>query len=113
MGPDLTRIGEIRSERDLLEAVVFPNASFARGFEPVTVTTNAGAVHGGLLRAERPDEILLTPGEGQEVRIRREDIEDIQPGSISPMPSGYAQMLTRAELADLLAFLKATRSGAK
>jgi putative membrane-bound dehydrogenase-like protein len=113
MGPDLTRIGEIRSERDLLEAVVFPNASFARGFEPVTVTTNAGAVHGGLLRAERPDEIVLTPGEGQEVRIRREDIEDIQPGSISPMPSRYAEVLTRVELADLLAFLKATRSGAK
>jgi putative heme-binding domain-containing protein len=103
-GPDLTRIGEIRSERDLLEAVVFPSASFARGFEPVTVTTSAGAVHSGLLRAERPDEI---------VRIRREDIEDIQPGSISPMPAGYADVLTRVELADLIAFLKATRSGAR
>jgi putative membrane-bound dehydrogenase-like protein len=111
MGPDLTRIGEIRSERDLLEAVVFPSASFARGFEPVTVTTNSGAVHGGLLRSERPDEIVLTQGEGQDVRIRREDIEDIQPASISPMPAGYAELLTRAELADLLVFLKATRSG--
>jgi putative membrane-bound dehydrogenase-like protein len=111
MGPDLTRIGEIRSERDLLEAVVFPNASFARGFEPVMVTTNSGAVHGGMLRSERPDEIVLTQGEGQDIRIRREDIEDIQPAAISPMPSGYAALLTRAELADLLAFLKATRSG--
>jgi len=111
MGPDLTRIGEIRSERDLLEAVVFPNASFARGYEPVMVNTNAGAVHGGLLRSERSDEIVLVPGEGQEVRIRREDIADIQPGSISPMPTGYAELLTREELADLLAFLKATRWG--
>ena len=113
MGPDLTRIGEIRSERDLLEALVFPNASFARGFEPVRVTTNAGAVHDGLLRTERSDEIILTQGEGQEVRILREDIDDIQPGSISPMPSGYAEALTRAELADLLAFLKATRWGSQ
>lgn len=113
MGPDLTRIGDIRSERDLLEAVVFPNASFARGFEPVTVTTNAGATHGGLLRTERADEIVLTAGEGQDVRIRREDIEDIQPASISPMPSGYAQLLTRQELADLIAFLKGSRSGSQ
>jgi putative membrane-bound dehydrogenase-like protein len=111
MGPDLTRIGEIRSERDLLEAVVFPNASFARGYEPVMVNTNAGAVHSGLLRSERSDEIVLAPGEGQEVRISREDIADIQPGSISPMPTGYAELLTREELADLLAFLKATRWG--
>jgi putative heme-binding domain-containing protein len=111
MGPDLTRIGEIRSQRDLLEAVVFPSASFARGFEPVMVTTSSGAVHGGLLRSERADEIVLTQGEGQDVRIRREDIEDIQPASISPMPAGYAEVLTRGELADLLAFLKATRSG--
>ena len=35
VGPDLTRVGQVRSERDLLEAVVFPNASFARGFEAV------------------------------------------------------------------------------
>ena len=39
VGPDLTRVGQVRSERDLLEAVVFPNASFARGFEAVTVRT--------------------------------------------------------------------------
>lgn len=113
MGPDLTRIGDIRSERDLLEAVVFPNASFARGFEPVMVTTNSGAVHGGLLRTERADEIVLTVAEGQDVRIRREDIEDIQPAAISPMPAGYAQVLTKQELADLLAFLKAARSGSQ
>ena len=113
MGPDLTRIGEIRSERDLFEAVVFPAASFARGFEPVAVTTGSGTVHTGLLRAERPDEIVVTLGEGQDVRIRREDIDDIQPASISLMPSGYADVLTRQELADLIAFLKATRSGPK
>ena len=42
IGPDLTRIGQVRSERDLLEAVVFPNASFARGYEPVVIRTCAG-----------------------------------------------------------------------
>ena len=35
VGPDLTRIGQIRTERDLLEAIVFPSASFVRSYEPV------------------------------------------------------------------------------
>ncbi len=39
VGPDLTRIGGIRTERDLLEAIVFPSASFVRSYEPVRVLT--------------------------------------------------------------------------
>ena len=39
VGPDLTRIGSIRTERDLLESIVFPSVSFVRGYEPVVVTT--------------------------------------------------------------------------
>src|SRR5207249_4650704 len=30
IGPDLTRIGSVRSERDLLEAILFPSISFVR-----------------------------------------------------------------------------------
>ncbi|HEY8549200.1 MAG TPA: PVC-type heme-binding CxxCH protein [Vicinamibacterales bacterium] len=113
VGPDLTRIGEIRSERDLLEAIVFPSASFARGYEPVVVTTTGGAVHTGVLRGEHPDEIVLAMGERDEIRIPRADVEDMQPGSVSVMPPGLDEQLTRQELADLLAFLKATRWGAQ
>ena len=39
LGPDLTRIGAIRSERDLLEAIVLPSASIARYHETVNVVT--------------------------------------------------------------------------
>ena len=42
----------------------------------------------------------------------RQDIADVQPGTVSLMPPGLADQLTRQELADLLAFLKDTRSGA-
>jgi putative heme-binding domain-containing protein len=112
IGPDLTRIGQIRSERDLLEAIVFPSASFARGYEPVMVTTTSGEIRGGVLRSDLPDEIVLVTGAGDETRILRKDIADVQPGTVSLMPPGLADQLTRQELADLLAFLKATRSGA-
>jgi putative membrane-bound dehydrogenase-like protein len=112
IGPDLTRIGQVRSERDLLEAIVFPSASFARGYEPVVVKTRSGEVHGGVLRSnDLPDEVVIAT-ERDETRIPRRDIVDMQPGTVSLMPPGLDEQLTRQELADLLAFLKATRSGA-
>ena len=112
IGPDLTRIGQIRGERDLLEAILFPNASFVRGYEPVSITTTSGEVHGGVLRNESRDEVVLGTGAGQEVRIARQNIKEMLPGNVSLMPAGLDDQLTRQELADLLAFLKATRSGA-
>lgn len=112
IGPDLTRIGQVRSERDLLEAIVFPSASFARGYEPITVRTRSGEVRGGVLRSESPEEIVLGTAQGEESRIARRDIAEIQPGAVSLMPEGFDQQLTSDELSDLLAFLKATRSGA-
>jgi putative heme-binding domain-containing protein len=112
IGPDLTRIGQVRSERDLLEAILFPSASFARGYEPVVVTTQSGEVHTGVLRSDLSDAIVLVSGAGAEIRILRRDIADMQPGTVSIMPPGLAEQLSPQELADLLAFLKATRSGA-
>ncbi len=109
VGPDLTKVGQVRSERDLLEAVVFPNASFARGFETVVVRTRTGQLHGGVVRSDTPGEIVLAAVSGPDTRIARTDIAEIEPGSVSLMPPGYADLLTRQELADLLAFLKAAR----
>jgi putative heme-binding domain-containing protein len=109
IGPDLTKIGQVRSERDLLEAVVFPSVSFARGYESVTVKTRSGELHSGALRSDVPEEVVLSTVTGTEVRIPRKDVAEMEPGTISLMPSGYGELLTRQELADLLAFLKAAR----
>jgi putative heme-binding domain-containing protein len=109
LGPDLTRIGQVRSERDLLEAVVFPNVSFARGYEPAVVRTKSGALHNGVLRNDGPDEIVLATPAGVDTRIPRMDIAEVQPGVVSLMPPGFGDVLTRTELADLLAFLRAAK----
>jgi putative heme-binding domain-containing protein len=109
VGPDLTRIGGIRAERDLLEAIAFPNASFVRSYEPVKVTTLDGRVFQGILKVDAPDEVVLAINATEEVRIARADIEELTPGTVSVMPSGLDQQLTRQELADLIAFLKASK----
>jgi putative heme-binding domain-containing protein len=109
IGPDLTRIGQVRSERDLLEAIVFPSASFARGYEPIVVRTRSGAVHMGVLRNNELGDDVVVATDRDEIRVPRGEIVDMQPGTVSLMPPGFDALLTRQELADLLAFLKATR----
>ena len=109
VGPDLTRIGQIRNERDLLEAIVYPSASFVRSYEPVLVSTKSGDDYSGILKKDATEEVVLVTGPNTEQRIARSDIADMRPGTVSVMPSGLADQLTRQEVADLLAFLKATR----
>jgi putative heme-binding domain-containing protein len=106
LGPDLTNIGRIRSERELLEAVIYPSATFVRGYEPFVATTRDGATHSGILRKEANDEIVLATGPDTEQRLPRSVIADLQPGPVSPMPPGMDAVLSPEELADLVTFLK-------
>jgi putative heme-binding domain-containing protein len=109
VGPDLTRIGQIRTERDLLESIVYPNVSFVRSYEPMVVFTRGGEEHSGVLRRDSPDEVVLATGPETEIRIPRSDVAEMRPGTVSVMPGGLDEQLSRKELADLLAFLKATK----
>lgn len=109
IGPDLTKIGSIRTERDLLEAIVFPSASFVRSYEPVVVTTRSGKIYNGVIRQDTPELLVLATGAHEEARIPREDVEEVQPGKVSVMPAGLDQHLTVRDLADLVAFLKACK----
>ncbi|WP_020475054.1 PVC-type heme-binding CxxCH protein [Zavarzinella formosa] len=106
IGPDLTRIGSIRNERDLLESIVFPSASFVRSYEPVSVKTSDGRVFNGVPKKDAPDELILTLAADKEIRIDRKEIEELTPGKVSIMPAGLAQQVTEQELADLIAFLR-------
>ncbi len=105
-GPDMTRIGGVRTERDLLESILFPSLSFVRSYESVVIVTTDGRVLNGLIRNETSTELLLATGPNQEVRVPRADIEEVRPSTVSVMPAGLDKQLTAQELADLVAFLK-------
>ncbi|HEX5272441.1 MAG TPA: hypothetical protein VFW33_18215, partial [Gemmataceae bacterium] len=106
IGPDLTHIGRVRTERDLLESIVFPSASFVRSYEPVQITTKKGKVVNGVVRRETADEVVLAVSATEEAHVARQDIDEVVPGKVSIMPAGFDQQLTRQELADLVTFLK-------
>lgn len=109
VGPDLSKIGAVRSARDLLEAVVFPSVSFARGYEPYVVETRAGQVHTGILGRETAEALYLVNAERAEIRIPRRDIETLVPGRVSIMPQGLDVQLSPQEMRDLLGYLQALR----
>jgi putative membrane-bound dehydrogenase-like protein len=109
VGPDLTRIGQVRAERDLLEAIVYPSASFVRSYEPIVVALSDGRVLSGVQLADSPTELVLATGASERVRIPRAEIDEVRPGAVSVMPAGLDQQLTPRDLADLVAFLRACK----
>lgn len=106
LGPSLSGIGKVRTERDLLEAVVYPSASFVRSYEPMVVVNKDGDDFSGVLRKDAADEVVLATGPETEQRIARADIAEMRPGMLSVMPQGLDTQLSKQELADLVTFLK-------
>ncbi len=106
LGPDLTRIGAIRSERDLLEAIVLPSASIARYHETVNVVTKDGKVVSGLLVKENTNAMFLASAEGAMQSVVYTDIERANYSNVSLMPEGYEKILTPREIADIVVYLK-------
>jgi putative membrane-bound dehydrogenase-like protein len=103
-GPDLTNIGEIRSKHDILEAIVYPSASFAREYETFKVVTKSTA-YTGVIKEQLPEAIVIEVGPAPGLRIPRSEITAIEPQTLSMMPPGLDQQLNSAEMANLTAFL--------
>lgn len=106
VGPDLSKIGEIRAARDLAESILMPSASIARGYESFAISTSAGQVHTGLIMRETPTALYLLTADRNELRVDRKEVEQIEPSRTSIMPQGLDRVLSPEELRDLIAYLR-------
>jgi putative membrane-bound dehydrogenase-like protein len=109
VGPNLSQIGAVRGQRDLLEAIVYPSATFARTFEPYILKTKNGVVEAGVISRETADAVYLTTGPRSEKRFERSTIKDLRRSDISIMPQGLDTQLTPQEIADIVAFLSSLK----
>jgi putative heme-binding domain-containing protein len=109
VGPDLSKIGAIRAPVDLLEAIVSPSASIAQGFDTYVFTLSDGRTVTGVLASETSEVVVLRDSAGNELRLARHAIQDVQRIPASTMPDGLAKSLSRAELHGLLAFLRSLK----
>ena len=109
VGPDLSTIGQSRSPRDLLEAVLYPSASIARGYETYVFITKDGQVITGIVTRQTADTLYVHTSQQIEVRVPRRDTE-IQPSLVSVMPAGLENTMSPEQLRHLLAFLQSLKT---
>ncbi len=109
IGPDLSRIGAIRTERDLLESILFPSNTLARDYEAHIVETISGQTLAGVIRSHTAEGLLLVDAAGQEINVAHEQILSNTVLPMSLMPMGLDGTLSEPELLDLVAYLRSLR----
>jgi len=105
IGPDLSRIGSIRTTRALLESVVFPSSAIVPDFRAYAIKLKNGQSIYGIISHETADAVFLRTAALEETRIARTEIEGVAPSEVSFMPQGVEKAMTPQQLNDLLEFL--------
>jgi quinoprotein glucose dehydrogenase len=111
VGPELTKIGADKPREYLLEAVVDPSRTIAKGFETAVVATDEGLVHTGVVQFEDDALLRLITAEGQIITLDKETIEERRAGK-SAMPEDILKNLNRGEIRDVVEFLASLKAPA-
>ena len=109
IGPDLSRIGQIRGWRDLLESTLYPSSTIVNSFETHTIITRDGRPLTGIVRHETIDTVTLATAQLEEVSIRRSSIVRMEPTAVSLMPQGLDKNIGDDDFPHIIAFLKSLR----
>ena len=107
-GPDLTSAGRRYSVRDLLDQVLNPSKVINEQFAAVTVLTDEGLTHTGVVVNLLGDFVMINTDLTQpnkQVVIDRKKIDELVVSKTSPMPVGLFDRMTSDEILDLTAYL--------
>jgi putative heme-binding domain-containing protein len=107
-GPDLTSVGRRYDARAILEAIIEPSKQVDPKYGTSTFELNDGSVVTGRVLSVTDKQLVVEVDvlHSKSVTIEREAIEHSVPNSLSPMPEGLLDTLTRDEILDLLAYLQ-------
>jgi putative heme-binding domain-containing protein len=109
IGPNLSHIGAIRNERDIVESILFPSNTIARDYEAHIIEMADGQVLTGVIKSHTAEGLLLVDLAGQETNLPHGKIvgDTVLPTSLMPM--GLDQTLAPEELLNLVAFLRSLK----
>ena len=122
LGPDLTRIGAMRSLEDLRESIRDPSADFRTrtildrpwtNYEPVTLVAADGSRITGVIRNEDTFTIQIMDQKEALHSRQKSSLKEIVRLDHSLMPAYSRSMLSDTELRDLLTFLTQQQPGKK
>jgi putative heme-binding domain-containing protein len=105
VGPDLTGVRRQPADALLLHTLV-PNYEVAPAFQAVNVETRDGRSIAGWVASETETAVTLRTAFGTEELVARSNLAALAATGVSLMPDGLEQAMTRAELANLIAFLR-------
>jgi cytochrome c oxidase cbb3-type subunit III len=109
LGPELSRVGRMRSLAYLRESIVAPNAALAPGYATLRIKTREGKEIVGVQRGiDNFSAQVMDPAENFYSFLRSE-VRSIERDFRSLMPGDYASRLTPGEIDDLVAFLTRLR----
>jgi putative membrane-bound dehydrogenase-like protein len=110
LGPDLSG-SPSADPGSLLANILDPNAAVQPGYLQYLVVDHDGRTYSGLIAAETATSLTLRRGDGAEDTILRAQVAEMTGTGLSLMPEGLEKTITKPEMADLIAFLRAAHRG--
>ena len=107
VGPDLSLVGRRFSPEHILASMLRPDEVIADRYAQSIVIGHDGGSREGRIVLRNDDGIELQPRplDRTTVRLANADVAQIVPSPRSDMPSGLLNILTQAEILDLIAYL--------
>jgi len=106
VGPNLSAIAVNYKRPDLITSIHEPSRTIALGFEQFLVTTHAGGIFAGAIRQETNETVTIVGVDAQPHIVKKGDIKERTPVSMSLMPAGLTLGLKPEEFVDLLSYLE-------
>jgi putative heme-binding domain-containing protein len=103
VGPDLTKISKLMNREQLLEALVLPNATIAKGYDIIMITLKDGKTLSGSVEKENAKELHLRAADKTLTTIAIDQITQ-RTMPMSMMPPMDA-LLNKRELRDVIEYL--------
>ncbi len=111
VGPDLGMLAD-KPTAHFLEAIFDPNKAVESRYLSFTLQTNSRRTLAGIIAAETPTSVVIrSPGGGEET-VLRSDVQSLTGAPTSLMPEGFEKILRPEDVADLLAYIRASPAGA-
>jgi putative membrane-bound dehydrogenase-like protein len=113
VGPDLSEIGKKLAREAIYESILYPSASIAHNYETWVVETKKGTTTSGLLVSKTAEEITIKDAESIVRTFKIGEVESATKSPVSLMPADLHQLMTTAELVDVVEYLLTLKEARK
>jgi putative heme-binding domain-containing protein len=108
VGPDLTAVASRFGRRDLLESILLPSKVISDRYQTFTIAQRDGEDVSGAIAEETDQKVVLivNPLTQQSQEVLKKDIQSRSVSTVSQMPEGLVNTLSKEEILDLVAYLE-------